>query len=62
MGKSKIKAVSPVRGMTASHSKQRIHSKPCWCRGQGTCITCGWWWRAKRINNERREGLVDHGR
>lgn len=58
----KRKAVMPLAGLTAYHNRQRAHSKPCYCRGQGTCITCGWWRRAMRVNAERREGLVDHGR
>ena len=41
------KAANPAKGLTAYNNRQ-TDSKPCYCHGQGTCITCAWWLRLRR--------------
>jgi len=36
-----------LAGAARNYNRQ-ADSRPCFCRGQGTCITCAWWRRLRR--------------
>lgn len=47
----------------ANRSRVLYRDRPCYCGLRGRCITCAWWNRTIRVNQERLAQLGGgHGR